>query len=229
MNSLHLTKRFRRGIMYSSFVESLRSLLKGSRYLRLPGCPEVEVDVDDVLIDCGANVGDITSLFARTGAIVYAFEPHPVCWNIINGRFRKLNNVQCLNQGVMDRDSKLMLRMPGAHEQFDNIDASVAASFLDGALPAGRYSISETIVECIDLDRFIRKLGKRVRVLKLDVEGSEIQILNKLMDTGTIDLIDLVVAETHEWLMPMLVEPTRLLRERIDRAGRRETINLDWA
>jgi hypothetical protein len=77
------------------------------------------------------------------------------------------------------------------------IDTTVGASFIIHGM-RGDYSVTETQVECVDLDAFIRGLQKRVCLLKLDIEGSEIAVLNRLLDAGTIDLIDLVVVETPE-------------------------------
>jgi hypothetical protein len=66
-----------------------------------------------------------------------------------------------------------------------------------------------------------------VRVLKLDIEGPENAVLNRLLDTGTIILVDLVVAETHEW-NPTLLAATNALRERIDGEGLAAKVRLDW-
>jgi hypothetical protein len=90
-----------------------------------------------------------------------------------------------------------------------------------------RKIMESSTAECIDLDAFIRRLGRRVRVLKLDIEGSEIAVLNRLLDTGTINLVDLVVAETHEW-NPNLLAATNALRERIDAEGLAAKVRLDW-
>lgn len=196
--------------------------------LRLPRCEDIVIDPGDILIDCGANVGDITSLFARTGAMVYAFEPHPLCWSILSRRFSMLRNVECYQSGVMDRDEKLTFRIPAAHDGFDDLDASIGASFIEGAMRTDRYSVAEQEVACVDLDKFIRGLGRRVRILKLDVEGAEIPILNKLLDTGTFGLIDFLLVEPHDWLMPSLKRPTAALRERISAAGYPTKVKLDW-
>src|SRR5215471_19231611 len=51
---------------------------------------EMTVNPGDVIIDCGANIGDVTSLFARAGATVYAFEPNPLCFSILSRRFSAL-------------------------------------------------------------------------------------------------------------------------------------------
>ena len=95
-------------------------------------------------------------------------------------------------------------------------------------LPRTDVAISETVVECIDLDAFIRGLERRVRILKLDIEGSEIAVLNRLMDTGAIHLVDVVVVETHERLSPDLQISTDALRKRIAAEGLETKIRLDW-
>ena len=38
---------------------------------------------DDICIDCGANVGVYSQLFAKYGSQVYSFEPNPVAFNIL--------------------------------------------------------------------------------------------------------------------------------------------------
>jgi FkbM family methyltransferase len=109
-------------------------------------------------------------------------------------------------------------------------NGSDAAAAAEPALDAVREDLpfTETQVECVDLDAFIRHLKKRVRLLKLDIEGSEIAVLNRLLDSGTIDLIDLVVAETHDKWIPSLFEGTDTLRHRIEAAGLSDKIRLDW-
>ena len=68
---------------------------------------ELMVKSGDVIIDCGANIGSVTSLFARSGAIVYAFEPNPLSFTILSRRFRAMPTVHCFNQGVFDRQCRL--------------------------------------------------------------------------------------------------------------------------
>jgi FkbM family methyltransferase len=91
-----------------------------------------------------------------------------------------------------------------------------------------RYSIRETQVQCIDLSEFIFSLQRRIRFLKLDIEGSEIPVLHKLIDTGAIRSIDLVGVETHERLSPRLKDETNALRERIRSEDLGNRIRLDW-
>ena len=126
-------------------------------------------------------------------------KPNPLCFGILSRRFRYTSNVKCFQQGVMDRPCTLTLSTPTAHEQWDEIDTTVGASFV---FPETK-EVTSTDVECIDLAAFISRLP-HVRLLKLDIEGSEIPVINHLMETGAIDKIDLTVVETHEPFPPNL-------------------------
>jgi FkbM family methyltransferase len=191
------------------------------------GNVEICISPGEIIIDCGANVGGITSLFARTGATVYAFEPNPLCFEILSSRFRALPSVHCFNQAVMDRDCTMMLRTPGPHDGLDSLETTIGASVMPGALHSNDYIIEEVEVECVDIDRFVRSLRSRVRLLKLDVEGAEVSVINRLLDTGTIELIDKVLVETHEDIAG-LKSATEALRARIEKVGLATRVNLDW-
>jgi FkbM family methyltransferase len=190
---------------------------------------ELVVNPGDIIIDCGANIGDVTSLFARAGATVYAFEPNPLCFRILSNRFSALPSVHCFNQGVMDLDCKMTLRTPNPHERWDTLDTTTVSSFIPEAMHPDKYTIQEAEIECIDLDRFIRSLAGRVRLLKLDIEGAEIAVINRLIDTGAVNLIDLIAAETHEGMITDLKTSTDALRKRIQIAGLEGKIRLDWS
>jgi FkbM family methyltransferase len=218
-----------RRIRYHWLTERAQHLFRRKRKLKLAAINlELKVEPGSVMIDCGANVGDVTSLFARSGATVYAFEPNPLCYRILAKRFRATPMVHCFNKGVMDQKCTLTLRTPAPHGHWDAIEMTVGASFMPDATTPDEHVIQEEEIECIDLDQFIRSLNRRVSLLKLDIEGSELKVLNHLMDTGAIKLIDQVVVETHERQMPHLREATNTLRARIRSERLESKIRLDW-
>jgi FkbM family methyltransferase len=222
-----LSPNLRRQIRQRGPVEYAVCKLRGTNKIALPIIGfEIDIRPGDVVLDCGANVGDVTSKFARTGARVYAFEPNPICFEVIKQRFRWMPNVTCLNKGVMDRDCVLTLTTPAPHAGFDELEVTVAASFKPNEVAA--YPTTANEIACVDIDRFVRSLGSRVRLMKVDIEGAEIEVLNRLMDTGSIDLIDQLVVETHEEQMTDLAAPTRELRDRINKMGLSDKIRLDW-
>ena len=123
----------------------------------------------------------------------------------------------------MDRPCTLTLSAPKAHEQWDEIDTTVGSSFVFGETK----DVTSTDVECIDLAAFISRIP-HVRLLKLDIEGSEIPVINHLMETGAIEKIDLTVVETHERFSAELAADTAQLRSAIAAAGMETRIRLDW-
>jgi hypothetical protein len=64
--------------------------------------------------------------------------------------------------------------------------------------------------------------------MKIDIEGSEIPVINSLIDTGAIERIDHVVCETHDNTIPSLGASTDALRARIEREGLTSKVRLDW-
>lgn len=229
INVFQLIKVALRKIKLSQFSEALRFCFRKTNSIELTTVGlSLQISPEDIVIDCGANVGDITSKFARSGAMVYAFEPNSICFKIIKRRFCKVKNVKCFNVGVMDRNCVLSLATPDPHAGFDSIQTTVSSSFQTKVLQSREYSVKLASVECIDLDDFIVKLGSRVRLVKIDIEGSEIAVLNRLLDTGAIDLIDHLVVETHEQQMPELLNQTIELRTRIEAMGLSKKICLEW-
>jgi FkbM family methyltransferase len=218
-----------RTVRYHWLTEQLLSTFAPTPRLALP---EVGLEIDvwpgDIIIDCGANVGDITSRFARSGAEVYAFEPNPLVFRILNRRFRGLSRVHCFNQGVMDRECLLSLNLPAPKASSDAIDVSVAASFVGHAGNTPEGTLRQVDIDCIDLAAFIASLKSGVCLLKLDIEGAELPVLNSLIDTGAIHRIDHVVVETHEKQMPHLLADTEALRARLRHENLEKKVRLDW-
>jgi FkbM family methyltransferase len=217
-------KKFRRNVRFNGLVERGQQKLRMSSRLSLrPIGLEIDTSPTDILIDCGANIGDVTSTFARTGATVYAFEPNSLCFSILNKRFAFTPNVKCFNQGVMDRECTLPFSSPKAHFEWDDIDVTVAGSFKGSDVD---HINSE--VRCISLSNFIFSLNKNVRLLKMDIEGSEIEVINNLLDTNAIQRVDLTIVETHEKQRPSLLSLTNAMRNRITDLGLVSKIRLDW-
>ena len=179
---------------------------------------------DSVAIDCGANVGVYSALMAECGATVYAFEPNPHAFAVLAARFADVVSVHLAEAAVSDHAGRAPLYLHrDAGEQ--PLRTSTGSSLL--ASKANVSADNSVDVQVVDLDRFIRDLGRRVTLLKLDVEGVEVAILRKLLDTGTIDLVDAVLVEMHEQRIPALREDAAELRADLASRGARH-VRLDW-
>jgi len=222
-----LKKTVYRAVRYHPWTERVQNSLRRETHVYFDEIAlAVSILPGDIVIDAGANVGDVTSRCARTGATVHAFEPNPVCYKILQKRFADLPHVHTYNAGVMDRPCSLMLSTPKPHGRYDSVETTVAATFV--APLASETGVLETKVNCIDLAEFIRGLPAPVKLLKMDIEGAEIAVLNHLIDTGIIDRVDLAVVETHERLSEDLSRGTEELRGRLNQMGLEKKIRLDW-
>lgn len=206
-------------------ARKLNRLLKVTRHRgALRDFRAVAIRPGDIAIDCGANVGEITATLADRGARVYAFEPNPIVFARLQDTFADHPRVTCLPAAVSRKPGRSRLYLHRKYRQ-DPLGHSAGSSLL-----ASKRNLDQdrfVTVDVVDLADFIRRLGLRVRLLKLDIEGAEIAVLNHLIDTGMINEIDYVFCETHEYKIPGFAHQRRRLRRRLDRAGI-EHVNLDW-
>jgi FkbM family methyltransferase len=179
----------------------------------------------DVAIDCGANVGHVTTALARTGAWVHAFEPNPDAFAKLSERCVRMPNVELHPRAVLDRDgpTRLYLHVDAVR---DPVGASVGSSVLPfkGNVDPDAY----VEVEAVDLAGFVLGLDRPVKVVKIDIEGAECPVVHRLLDTGAIDRIGTVLVELHDRHIPELVRDNDLLRERLAREGLSERVLTDW-
>lgn len=178
----------------------------------------------DIAIDCGANVGKVTQRMARSGAIVYAFEPDPNAFKELEKSFGNIKNVVLFNKAVSDYSGNVKLYFNDRYNE-DPKKWSVGSTLVEDKPHVDKSNFVE--VEVIDLTEFINNLQKPVTLIKIDVEGEEIRILNKLIDTGLAKKVENILVETHE-RFPVLKNPTEDLRKKIKDLNIKN-IDLDWA
>lgn len=178
----------------------------------------------DVAIDCGANVGEVSAKMVEKGAKVYAFEPNPFAFEKLKERFKDTPNIVCINKGVWYKEDKIPLYFHQNNE-VNPERHSVSSSILENKRNIDKSNFVE--IDLVDLNQFIKSFSTPVKLLKLDVEGAEIEILNHLLDHNSLNNIAQVLVETHETQMPELFEPTNAIRNRIKKLGLKN-INLNW-
>jgi FkbM family methyltransferase len=179
----------------------------------------------DVAIDCGANIGDVTAALVRRGAFVHAFEPNPDAFAVLAERFGDASSVELRQQAVLDRAGRvrLYLHVDATH---DPVGASVGSSVLPfkGNVDEERY----VEVDAIDVSELVLGLPRPVKVVKIDVEGAECPIVNRLIDTGAIERTETVLVELHDRHIPELTRDYAALRERLEREGLVDRVLTDW-
>lgn len=144
---------------------------------------------DFVLFDVGANVGRYSRavLEINKNAIIYAFEPHPINYERLSRNITG-DNVHTLNMAVGNEDGNCVLY----DYRYD--DGSTHASVVDGVIEQIHHSESTNhVVPIARLDTILeRELVDHVDLLKIDVEGGELDVLRgikKALQGGKIKAI----------------------------------------
>lgn len=122
-----------------------------------------------VVYDVGANIGYHTTAFASTGADVYAFEPNPLTYQLLEKNTKKLNNVWLAQCAIGAENGSILV------EDFDPKEITNYGEVKVGA-------DSGTEVPLIALDSQELPMPD---LIKIDVEGFEYQVL-----CGAVNIIN---------------------------------------
>ena len=148
---------------------------------------------DDLAIDVGANVGYFTGLLSRRVRQVIALEPNPLLAPIISENVARWGgNVELLARAASASSGHARLHLPADYEHNNGV----------ATLEAGEGDSYE--VQTVTLTDLIA--GRQVGLLKIDVEGHELSVLQ----ATPLELIRDVIFEEHGTL-PTPV--SRLLEE----------------
>lgn len=182
------------------------------------------LDENSICIDCGANVGVITGIFAEKGATVYSFEPNKLCIDILTKKFAKNPKVHIYNKGVLDKNTTMKLYKFECHD-YDEIFFSQGGSMFKTNQEIDSKSYDE--VEVINLVEFIKNLRADIDILKLDVEGAEFCILELLIKEKLYKRIKHIIVEPHDETIPEIREQAAKVRQMI-KDYNITNINLNW-
>jgi autotransporter strand-loop-strand O-heptosyltransferase len=142
----------------------------------------------DVVIDCGANIGVFSRYAKVCGASeVYSFEPEP-------GNYAALEKnvtTKVYNEAVSDKESTMELYIHSCEGGHSLKDDNINHTQLGYTVP----------VRTTTLDKVIANNGlDRVNFLKIDVEGSELDIFNGLSDENLLK-VDKIAMEYHNMIL----------------------------
>ena len=179
------------------------------------------VPAGGLFIDLGANVGDVTRHALDYGMRVIAFEPDPTARQVLTKRFGDNDRVTIIPKAVGGSARKATLHQRSNVEDLGRTEASSLIQTSQHAA-GNRFE-----VEVVDLVQFLRGLDEPVAVVKMDIEGSEAECIESILDAGIHRSIGQILVETHERFSPDLAAQINRLRDRIGREGIRN-INLNW-
>jgi FkbM family methyltransferase len=146
----------------------------------------------DVVIDAGANVGIFTQIASNLvgeEGLVIAVEPSQSNLAIIKDHLASASNTEVVGIALMDFNGTDRI-------QIDPNDRGAASLVAD--LTNRRTNIIKQRTELSTLDALVKEHGvNRVDLLKIDVEGAEIKLLNGGL--RTLDKTEKVIVEADHY------------------------------
>jgi FkbM family methyltransferase len=140
-----------------------------------------------IILDVGAHVGDTTALYQKyfSGSIIFCFEPFPESCDYLKKRFINDSNIDIIETALGSKDETKSLFVSNFSNQNSLQRPNERAwGFAD------KKSVN---VETTTLDQFCYENDiKHIDILKLDVQGSELDVLmgsKIILEKGNISLI----------------------------------------
>jgi FkbM family methyltransferase len=170
----------------------------------------------NIFLDCGSHHLEGLTHFIDNNVIdesfeIHTFEANPACRVEERIKTFKYKDFNCTlhNKAVWIEDGKIYFNQEN-HEQSRSGSPTDGTSNLDGWASSidgigfvyGGYS-TPIEVESVDFSKFVKELPENANIIcKLDIEGSEFEVLRKMIDEGTINRISKFFVEFHERFMP---------------------------
>lgn len=171
------------------------------------------IDIDSVFFDVGANVGFYTVLGSNICSEVHAFEMDPRLASIVSTHF---------NQGLNEATEVYIVpsSVGEASGRFINFTPHQAENLSTNSIDvnySGLESSSKFQIQTTSLDDYVNKSGVQPDVLKIDVEGFELSVLNGLAET--IDNVQALLVEIHPDLLSQYGSNANEVLDLLDQYG----------
>lgn len=155
-------------------------------------------------LDVGANIGHMSSIMATRvgeGGTVHSFEPHPQVYQELDYNVHNWSEVHCVcqsqahNFGLSDTNGEGILEMP---ESFDgNRGTAYVVSMTDDGMSAQRGVRKAIGLQRLDDFWAANGDGRKIDLMKIDVEGHELSVLKGAAGLIEADLIRDILFEEN--------------------------------
>ena len=141
---------------------------------------------NSLVYDVGGYHGDFSyKIFEKHGCYVNIFEPFPQFFKIIKNRFKDNKKITCYDIGLSNKDENMLMNDAGLGTSLKKSDDINLNS--DGETVKVRNITNHLLVNDI----------KKIDLMKLNVEGSEYEIIPELIKTGFIKKITNLQVQFH--------------------------------
>lgn len=173
---------------------------------------DVDIDESSTVIDAGAFNGDWSKkLWDRYQPNIYAFEPAPSGVKAMKKTFADEPRVQVFEYGLSAADEKASLALSGPGSSIYEDSGAF------GSIDVEIRDVAAVFDE-LDLDE--------IDLLKVNIEGGEYDLFDRLFETGWMPRVRLVLIQFHEW-HPKAYRRRREIRRALSR-DHEEVWNYPW-
>lgn len=157
-----------------------------------------------IFIDCGFNQGKVMALFARAlpDFTFYGFEANSTFRPqaaLLQSRFKNIRDLHF--NAVSDRDGEAPFWLAGAESGAHIQEGSTLVQGKD--VHQTDFASAGTTVTTVDFSSWLKKLsaanGNTFVALKMDIEGSEYDVLEDMFARDAIDDVDYLMIEFHSY------------------------------
>ena len=191
---LELDNRFK-------YLERPKDRLKGPSACRNIGLQNAKGEYV-IFLDIGTNIG-ITSLFLSTKEnikAIYGFEPVPYTYKIAIGNLKRNNisNVEIKNIGLGGFSRKEEFVFNSKHKGNSGLRGEASFS-IRNLKEKEKTIVSVDIIDVSEEFLKIKKIHTQEKIgLKIDCEGGEYEIIDKLDLDGLLDQVNVLIIEWHD-------------------------------
>jgi FkbM family methyltransferase len=156
------------------------------------------INSDSVVFDVGGYLGDWSYQIAqRYDPYIFIFEPVPAFCLRIKERFRSNTKVKVFNYGLSDTDEDVSITM------------------LEDGSSTFRSGRDKITVRFADIEQFVRRARiETIDLIKINIEGGEYRLLQKMLDSGVIGKCKDIQVQFHSFV-PAASELRDQIRRRL--------------
>jgi len=147
------------------------------------------IDENSMVIDLGGYLGKwVDIIINKYNPYITLVEPVPEFYNNLVNKFKDNPKVTILNYAISDINKKDYIYLNG--------DST------------SQYTSNNTpiVVEFITIDILLDKIDKdRIDLMQINIEGEEYNLLNYMIDTGTISKFDNIQVQFHTFIKDAIV------------------------
>jgi FkbM family methyltransferase len=149
-------------------------------------------------LDCGSNLGQGYEYFRRKYGNEWnymLFEPNKNCYDKLVEKYGNTSNVKIYNHAVYIEDCIKQFRLTS--------NFSIGGSIISNHNSGIYRDVQTTVVSCINMLKIIEDIvsDNNEIVIKFDIESSEYDILEKMIESNLIFRVKKIYCEFHSQYM----------------------------